>query len=154
MAMVTTRFVPSPTTRLATINEALDHVLNSSWQPEGHPWAPTIDVIERKDAYVVYAELPGMRAGDIDMSFDKCVLTIRGSKRSLLEEYDATEMRVYAAERLTGPFERSIRLPDFVDADRVRAELANGVLVVTVPKAQHALPRQIEISVGGSTQQK
>ena len=60
---------------------------------------------------------------------------------------------MYAAERVTGTFERSVRLPEFVDGERISAEFTNGVLTVTVPKAQAAQPRKIEIKPGGASEQ-
>lgn len=62
-------------------------------------------------------------------------------------------MRVYAAERSTGNFERSIRLPEFVDGERISGDLTNGLLIVTVPKAQAAQPRRIEIKAATPTSQ-
>jgi HSP20 family protein len=81
----------------------------------------------------------------VDLSFEQNVLTIRGEKSSALDPSKDGELRVYAAERVTGAFERSIRLPEFVDSERISAELRDGVLTVTVPKATAAQPRKIEI---------
>ena len=96
-------------------------------------------------AYVMHAELPGVDASQIDISFEQNVLTIRGTKSSSLDAGMDGELRVYAAERVSGSFERSIRLPEFVDGERISAEFNNGVLTVSVPKAQAAQPRRIEI---------
>jgi HSP20 family protein len=146
MAMLTSRTRISPLDRMTTLNRALDQAFNSAWSSDSRTWVPAIDVIETKDAYVLHVELPGVEASEIDMSFEKSVLTIRGTKKSQLEARDTGEIRVYAAERVSGSFERSIRLPDFVDGDRITAELTNGVLMVSVPKAEAAQPRRIEIN--------
>jgi HSP20 family protein len=79
------------------------------------------------------------------------VLTVRGEKRSLLESNDQSELRVFAAERTTGSFERAVRLPEFIDGDKITADFTNGLLVVSVPKAQAAQPRRIEIKPGART---
>jgi len=81
----------------------------------------------------------------VDVSFEQNILTIRGSKPASFDVSTEGEVRVFAAERVHGSFERSVRLPEFVDADRIDANFANGLLTVTVPKAQAAQPRKITI---------
>jgi len=80
------------------------------------------------------------------------VLTVRGTKRSPIDPSSQGELRVYAAERATGGFERALRLPEFVDGDHISADFANGVLTVTVPKAQAAQPRRIAINAAPPAQ--
>ena len=142
--MLTTRSLSSTLDRMLTLNRALDQAFTSGWN-ENRVWVPAIDVVEKKDAYLMYAELPGVDPSQIDISFEQNVLTVRGAKQSAVEARNDGELRVYAAERVTGSFERSIRLPEFVDGDGIAAEFNNGLLVLTVPKAQAAQPRRIEI---------
>lgn len=142
--MLTTRSLSSTLDRMLTLNRALDQAFTSGWN-ENRVWVPAIDVVEKKDAYLMYAELPGVDPSQIDISFEQNVLTVRGAKQSAVEARNDGELRVYAAERVTGSFERSIRLPEFVDGDGITAEFNNGLLVLTVPKAQAAQPRRIEI---------
>ena len=153
--MNTTRARTSPIDRMMTLNRALDQALASAWTGDNNRvWVPAIDVVERKDAYTLYAELPGVDASQIDMSFEQGVLTIRGTKRSNVEASNDGEVRVYASERVSGSFERSIRLPEFVDGEQISADFTNGLLTVTVPKAQAAQARRIEIrSQSGHTAQ-
>ena len=108
-------------------------------------WLPAIDVIEQKDSYLMYAELPGVDPPQIDITFEQNVLTVRGTKPSTVQASNDGELRVFAAERVTGSFERSIRLPEFVDGDHIAAEFNNGLLKIQVPKAQAAQPRRIEV---------
>jgi HSP20 family protein len=143
--MMTTRSRNSTLDRMMTLNRALDQAFGAALSGDSRVWVPAIDVVEHKDAYVMYAELPGVDASQVDISFEQNVLTIRGTKRSAVETGNEGELRVYAAERVTGSFERSIRLPEFVDADKIGANFSNGLLTVTVPKAQAAQPRRIEI---------
>ena len=142
--MLTTRSLNSTLDRMLTLNRALDEAFSSTWN-DSRVWVPAIDVVEKKDAYQMYAELPGVDPSQIDISFEQNVLTIRGAKRPSIEASDEGELRVYAAERVTGAFERSIRLPEFVDGEHIIAEFNNGLLIVSVPKAQAAQPRRIEI---------
>jgi len=153
--MLTTRSLTSTLDRMMTLNRALDQAFTPTWANDGtRVWLPVLDVVERSDAYQVYAELPGVDPAQIDVSFEQNVLTIRGTKGSWAESNGPSEFRVHAAERTTGSFERSIRLPEFVDGDHIAAEFTNGLLTLTVPKAQAAQPRRIEIKAsapGGAT---
>jgi HSP20 family protein len=143
--MLSTRSLSSTLDRMLTLNRALDEAFTTGWTGEPRTWSPAVDVVEKKDAYVFYAELPGVDASQVGVNFEKHVLTIRGTKEPTISAAGNGELRVYAAERVTGPFERSLRLPEFVDGDRINAEFTNGLLTVTVPKAQAAQPRKIEI---------
>ena len=143
--MITTRSRNSTLDRMMTLNRALDQAFNAALTSDSRVWVPAIDVVEQKDAYLIYAELPGVDASQVDISFEQNVLTIHGTKRSAVEATNEGELRVYAAERVTGSFERSIRLPEFVDGEAISADFTNGLLKVTVPKAKAAQARRIEI---------
>ena len=144
--MLNTRTRSTTLDRMMTLNRALDQAFNAAITADSRVWVPAIDVVEQKDGYLLYAELPGVDVSDVDIAFEQNVLTIRGTKRSSLETAKEGEVRVYAAERVTGSFERSIRLPEFVDSEKIQAELVNGLLKITVPKAQAAQLRKIEIA--------
>jgi len=143
--MLTTRSRNTTLDRMMTLNRALDQAFNAALTNDSRVWVPAIDVVEQKDAYLMYAELPGVDASQVDISFEQNVLTVRGTKRSAVEATAEGELRVYAAERVTGSFERSVRLPEFVDGEAIQAEFTNGLLKVTVPKAKAAQARKIEI---------
>ena len=142
--MLTNRSFTSTLDRMMSLNRALDQALTTSWT-DNRVWVPAIDVVEQKDSYLMYAELPGVDPSQIDITFEQNVLTIRGAKPSTVQASSEGEVRVYAAERVTGSFERSMRLPEFVDGDHIAAEFSNGLLTVRVPKAQAAQPRRIEV---------
>jgi HSP20 family protein len=141
--MITNRSLNSTLDRMLTLNRALDQALGATWTTN-QVWVPAIDVIEKKDAYVMYAELPGVDGSAVDISFEQNILTIRGAKNPAFDAKQG-ELRIYAAERVHGAFERSIRLPEFVDGEKITAEFTSGVLTITVPKAQAAQARRIEI---------
>jgi HSP20 family protein len=132
--------------RMLTLNRALDEAFTSSvnGNTETRVWVPAIDLIEKKDAYIVRAELPGVERSNIDISFEKNILTISGQKSAMLEAKDE-ELRVFAAERVSGSFSRSLRMPDYIDGDKIGAEYKDGLLTVTIPKAELAQPRKIEV---------
>jgi HSP20 family protein len=143
--MLTTRALNSTLDRMITLNRAFDHAFTNGSNGHARAWVPAIDVVERKDAYVLYAELPGVDASQVDISFEQNVLTVRGAKTSGLDPSANGELRVHAAERVTGSFERTVRLPEFVDGQKIGAEFSNGLLTITVPKARAAQARKIEI---------
>lgn len=107
-------------------------------------WAPGVDVVETKDEVVVRAEVPGMTKEDISVTLQDNVLTLRGEKKQEQAQNDATYHRV---ERMYGSFVRSFTLPTLVLADKVRAHYKNGVLEITLPKAEEVKPKEISITV-------
>jgi HSP20 family protein len=141
--MVTTRFQP--------ISNLFSPVIEDMVLPlrrmAGTARLPDADVIETRDHIRVVVELPGMAVEDIDLSLEKNVLTLRGEKRDL---YDAeAEGRTYhLAERRWGRFTRSFLLPREVEQDAVDAHFEHGVLTISIPKAEQARRRQIEIRNG------
>jgi HSP20 family protein len=141
--MMNTRTLGTSIDRMLTLNRALDQAFNGVGS--SRVWVPALDVAERGDAYLVHAELPGVSPDQVDVRFEQNVLTIRGTKPASFDVNSEGEVRVFAAERVHGSFERSVRLPEFVDADRIDASFANGLLTITVPKAQTAQPRKIAI---------
>jgi HSP20 family protein len=140
-----TRSLSSTLDRMITLNRAIDQAFSTGLNGSARVWVPAIDVVEKKDAYVLYAELPGVDASQVDIKFEQNVLTLRGTKASPISAEKDGELRVFASERVSGSFERSLRLPEFVDAERIGADFTNGLLTITVPKAQAAQPRKIEI---------
>jgi HSP20 family protein len=132
--------------RMLTLNRALEEAFTGTMTgaEAARVWVPALDLIEKKDSYVVRAELPGVDRADIDITFEKNVLTISGQKRGLPEARDE-EIRVYTAERVSGSFSRSLRMPDYIDGERIAAEHKDGLLTITIPKAELAQPRKIEV---------
>jgi len=141
--MLNTRSLGTSIDRMLTLNRALDQAF--SGVGASRVWVPALDVAERGDAYVVNAELPGVSPEQVDVSFEQNVLTIRGTKPASFDVSHDGEVRIFAAERVHGSFERSVRLPEFVDAEHIDASFANGLLTITIPKAQAAQPRKINI---------
>jgi HSP20 family protein len=141
--MLTTRPLGTSLDRMMNLNRVFDQAFAGN--TGSRVWVPAMDVAERGDAYVVMTELPGVAPDQVDVSFEQNILTIRGSKPASFDVSNEGELRLFAAERVSGSFERSVRLPEFVDADRITASFNNGLLVITVPKAEAAKPRRIEL---------
>jgi HSP20 family protein len=107
-------------------------------------WTPAFDVNEDKDNVYVRAELPGMRKEDIDLSLHNGSLSISGERKS---EENLKDREVYRAERFFGRFQRTITLPTAVAVEKIKAQYKDGILSVTLPKAEEAKPKHIEVSV-------
>jgi HSP20 family protein len=104
---------------------------------------PAVDVFEDKENFVVKAELPGMQKKDIDVSLHDGTLSISGERT----EEKVENGEVYRSERFFGRFQRSVALPASVDAAKIKAQYKDGVLTVTLPKAEEAKPKQIDVQV-------
>lgn len=111
-------------------------------------WAPPVDIAERKDAYVITAEVPGVEPEEIQVSLEDGALTIAGEREQTQESSDEQFHRV---ERRYGAFRRSIMLPRQVKADAIGASYDNGVLTVVVPKAEEAKPKKISVQPSGAS---
>jgi HSP20 family protein len=115
---------------------------DSSLASPAGAFGPALDVEESTEAFTLHIELPGVRAEDVDVSLEENVLTVAGERPFYAEREDTEFRRI---ERNFGRFHRAVRLPDRVDADRVRAVHRDGVLTITVPKAEDAKPRRIAV---------
>ncbi len=105
-------------------------------------WTPAVDIFEDKDKYTVKAELPGMKKEEIEVSLVGNTLTISGERKQELEKQ---ERESYRSERYFGRFQRSVTLPEQVQENKIEAAYKNGVLTITLPKAEETKPRQISI---------
>ena len=108
-------------------------------------WVPAVDISERKDAYLVAAELPGVNAGDVEITFEDGLLTIQGERHFA---HDSAEEKMHRTERSFGAFRRSITLPSHVEADKIEATAQDGVLQIMVPKAPEVQARRIQVRAG------
>jgi HSP20 family protein len=106
-------------------------------------WTPALDVYQNNDNVVAMIELPGMKKEEIEISLHDGMLTISGERKSESAQGD----RADRSERLIGKFRRSITLPTRIDANNVSASYKDGILTVTLPKAEEAKPKQIQVNV-------
>ena len=105
-------------------------------------WSPALDLYESGDHFVAVIELPGMPKEDIDISLHDGTLTISGERKGESNNGETAQR----TERYVGTFRRSIALPTRVDANKVSATYQDGILKVTLPKAEEAKPKQIQVS--------
>jgi HSP20 family protein len=126
----------------------LDRLFDGFWGPKAYfpklqaAWAPSVDVAETDEEISVVAELPGIEKEDVDVSVADGFLTIKGEKKQ-----EGEDKRVHRVERSYGAFSRRFQLPAEIKTESISAVYNNGVLTVTLPKAEAAKPKQIEVKV-------
>jgi HSP20 family protein len=124
---------------------------SEGWLARGGEFMPSFDLKETSDAYVVKADLPGIKEENLEVHVSGNMLTIAGNRD---EEHREENDRYYATERSYGRFTRTFSLPEGVDIDRVQANLDSGVLTVSVPKRPEVQPKKISIGKGGAMEGK
>lgn len=105
-------------------------------------WVPAVDIVERKDKFVLTADVPGVDPADIEVSMDAGVLSVSGERRSEARDEAHGLERV---ERISGKFYRRFTLPDTADAEGIAAKSSNGILEVTIPKQPEIQARRITV---------
>ena len=106
-------------------------------------WTPAVDVFEKDDTLFFRAELPGFEKDAIDVRVEEGTLVLSGERK---RDVEANEGGLYRLERAYGRFTRRFRLPEGYDASKVNASYKNGLLEVSLPKAEEAKPRKIEVN--------
>ncbi|HEX3554735.1 MAG TPA: Hsp20/alpha crystallin family protein [Thermoanaerobaculia bacterium] len=105
-------------------------------------WVPPVDIQETEDGYRLQAELPGLTRDDVQITLENNVLRLSGERKF---EKDVQKEGYHRIERTYGSFARSFALPQQVNGEGVQAAFENGLLTITVPKAEQAKPRKIAI---------
>jgi HSP20 family protein len=137
--------------QMAQMSPMLAHALGLHGQQQGSgratttAWAPALDISERKDAYLVTVELPGVELDDLQITMEDGLLTIQGERQFA---HDSSEQQFHRVERRYGAFRRSITLPAQVQAEQIEASANNGVLQIMVPKMEEAKPKRIQVRPG------
>jgi HSP20 family protein len=107
-------------------------------------WAPSVDISETDQEFLINAELPAVKKEDLHVTVDQGMLTIRGERQQLKENKGE---KLHRRERMYGSFERTFSLPDNINAEAIRCESRDGVLTVHLPKAAQTKsgPKQISV---------
>ncbi len=124
-----------------TMEQLLNELPRTPYR-EDRPWVLPLDVIETEDRFIVKASIPGVDPDDLDITFSDNILTIQGEIKAESEE---TEGRYLLRERRFGLFQRSIALPERVEADKIEATYKDGVLILSIPKVEEIKPRRISV---------
>jgi HSP20 family protein len=119
-----------------------DNLVNDSFF--SRDWNPAVDIVENNDNYILKAELPGMNKDDVKITLENNLLTIRGEKKN---EYAKKEGNYHRVERSYGSFERTFTIPGSIKSNDIDAQYNNGILTLTLPKAEEAKPKMIDVKV-------
>jgi HSP20 family protein len=135
-----------PLRDMMTLREAMDQLFNDAFtrprSSSGVSIIPPVDLYQNADEVVVKVNLPGLKAEDVQISVTSDVLTLRGEFKQENEKKEAT---YHVLERRSGAFERSVMLPTDVQTDKAKADFEDGVLTITLPKAEAVKPKMISI---------
>jgi|SRR5581483_1900538 len=127
----------------------LDRFAQQALGTRMRPAVMPLDAYRQDDHFVVHFDLPGVDPSSIEMTVEKNVLTVSAER-----QWQATDnQQVLASERPQGTFSRQLFLGEGLDTDEVEARYDNGVLTVTIPVAEQAKPRKVQITTGGGAQQ-
>jgi HSP20 family protein len=128
---------------LTTFHREMDQLLDGTLGGFGFTRSrsslPTVEVQEAEKEFLVTVDLPGVELGDIDLSFNEGMLTLKAERKA------AAAAKALHGDRWRGNFERVIGIDSDIDEGQIRATLKNGVLTVTLPKKPESLPRRIEV---------
>ncbi len=135
-----------PVREMMTLREAMDRLFDDAFtrpiSMSGGSIVPAIDVYQNADEVVVKASLPGLKAEDVQISVTADILTLRGEFK---EENEQEGKTYHLRENRYGAFERQVMLPTDVQTDKAKADFENGILTITLPKAETVKPRTISI---------
>ena len=142
----------NPMRDVVAFNRAIDRFFEAPATRRGRSWAAetskalAVDVYENEEAVVVEATLPGIAPEQVDLQVEDRVLTIKGEVKHENEDGEENGNKYYVRERFYGAFERKVRLPNYVDTEAAQANFENGLLTVSLPKAETAKRRQIPVN--------
>lgn len=147
------------------LRQAMDRLLDDSFvgSPSRALWsrgggtgsasAPLpLDAYATQDAFVITAAVPGLRPEDLEVTYNNGAVVLSGTVGDVAETEEATGATWYLRELWHGRFQRAIAPPFEVDPGQAEAAFEHGVLRITLPKAAHAKPQKIAVTVGGGTQ--
>lgn len=129
------------------LRQEMDKLFSGLMDQQGQTYQsgvfPPINVYEQDGTYVLTAELPGVSGADLDISVQGKTVNIKGERKA---PAPADNVKYHRREREFASFSRAVGLPDELDADKVEAQLKNGVLTLALPKAASAQPRKIQVN--------
>lgn len=136
----------NPSRALTTFPKLFDNLFRGDRFEDLFPslWMPALDVAETDDEYVVKVELPGVNRDDVQITVREDTLTVRGEKK---QENETKKSDFHRVERSYGSFQRSFTLPTTVKTDKIDATYKEGILTITLPKAEEAKPKSIDVKV-------
>ncbi len=142
--------VSRPRNRFGLMNGEIDRMFNEIFNggtmvESEAGWVPRADVHETDDSFLVQLDVPGIDKNDVKVKFEDNTLIVSGERKYESKEEEKNYRQI---ERIYGTFTRTLRLPKDVDAQKISANYKNGVLEITLPKAEEVKPKEIEIKIG------
>ena len=135
-----------PAREMMTLREAMDHLFDDAFTRPltlRDGWSvPAVDMYQTDDEVVVKASIPGFKADDVQINVTGDILTLRGEVK---QEDEKKDKAWHIREQRWGSFERSVAMPTEVIADKAKAEFENGILTITLPKAEEVKPKTITV---------
>ncbi len=117
---------------------------NGNEEYENAVWTPLTDISEDTDNFKIKLDLPGINKNDVKIAFSDGQLTISGERK---QEKETKDSKFHRVERAYGKYYRSFTLPQQIQEDKIEAEFRDGQLTITIPKAEEAKPKEIEVKV-------
>ena len=133
---------------LVSMRQAMDRLIENSLTDEHDmtsEWGLPLDVVENDNDYIVKASLPGVKPENLDITFNKGMLTIKGE---IKDESESNKGQYHLRERRFGTFSRTISLPTSVKPENIHADFQDGILTLKLPKAEEVQPKRIPIQSG------
>lgn len=136
--------------RFPSLREEMDKMFEDFFGKTGFPsmtegaWVPPLDVQENKKDVVVLMDIPAIDPKEVSISIMENRLTIKGERK---QEEEVKDVDCYRSERIYGSFQRIIQLPSEVLGDKAKASYKDGVLKITIPKSQKAVPKEVKVEV-------
>jgi len=152
MALIRRTSIPTQRPLLDDLPERIRQMFEGTLQfePFAEPlgWLPAMEIVEKDNALLVTAELPGVNKNDVNITLEDGVLTITGEKKEETEQ-GKDGSRYHMWERKYGSFKRAFTLPKEIDAEKITATFENGILSVVLPKTEKAKVQGKKITIGG-----
>jgi len=141
-----------PFREMMTLRNTMDQVVNDTfrsmggWQPQQEAYALPLEIMETPTAFVVTAAVPGIEPGALDITLSDNLLTITGEFKP---QPTQENVRYHLSEQRYGKFSRTITLPTAIQAEQIAADYHNGLVMITLPKAENAKPKRIPVQSNG-----
>ena len=144
--MTLVKWAPKPVSLFNEMDSMVNSLFGNDWNlPVDHEdWSPAVDVKETHDNFLINADIPGFNKKDIKVNIIDQKLMITGESKN---ESNDENSRYHYRERRHGSFNRTFNLPESVNEDKISASFKNGILEIKLPKHEHVLPKEKEITI-------
>jgi HSP20 family protein len=149
--MLKTLINANPNTEFRSFDEMFERMLGTPHKAHPSQGLLPIDIVEKDNALLIKAAVPGIEPEHIEIQIENNVLTIRGELKS---DYEETQAKVYRREYSYGKFSRSVRLPEDLETENVTAEFKNGFVTITLPRQPEPTPKVLRIPVKPAAESK